>query len=74
MAVGDAVFVRSNFHDPEKLTVGIWFSGRVVDGVPVAGDDAVDVGWFPPEDLPALAFETDAELFRRRYGVDVEPA
>jgi 8-oxo-dGTP diphosphatase len=74
VAVGDPIFVRSNFHDPEKFTVGIWFSGRVVDGVPVAGDDAVDIGWFPPQDLPALAFETDAELFRLRYGIDVEPA
>ena len=74
VAVGDPIFVRSNFHDPEKVTVGIWFSGRVLDGVPAAGDDAVDVGWFSPQDLPALAFETDAELFRIRYGVDVGPA
>lgn len=74
VAVGESIFVRSNFHDPEKFTVGIWFSGRVESGVPVAGDDAVDVGWFRTEDLPALAFETDAELFRLRYGVDVQPA
>jgi 8-oxo-dGTP diphosphatase len=60
--VGDPVFVASNFHDPEKLTVGVWFSGRIVSGVPQAGDDAVDIGWFPLDDLPTLAFETDTTL------------
>ena len=74
VTVDEPIFVRSNFHDPEKFTVGIWFGGKVVGGEPVAGDDAVDLGWFAPEELPALAFETDAELFRLRYGVDVEPA
>lgn len=68
--IGEAIFVRSNFHDPEKLTVGVWFDGRIVAGVPVAGDDAVDVGWFDPQELPALAFDTDAELFRIRFGVE----
>jgi 8-oxo-dGTP diphosphatase len=63
--VGEVVFVRSNFHDPAKLTVGIWFEGRVIEGEPQAGDDAVDVGWFPLDDLPALAFPTDTELLLR---------
>lgn len=71
--VHDVIFVQSNFHDPEKLTVGIWFAGRVRGGIAVAGDDAVDLGWFGPDELPALAFETDAELFRLRFGVDVTP-
>ena len=68
--VGDPVFVASNFHDPEKLTVGIWFAGEVVGGELAAGDDAVDVGWFALDRLPPLAFDTDAELFRVRFGVD----
>ncbi len=62
--VGDPVFVASNFHDPEKLTVGIWFAGRIVGGVPQAGDDAVDIGWFALDDLPDLAFETDTALLQ----------
>jgi ADP-ribose pyrophosphatase YjhB (NUDIX family) len=68
--VGEPIFVSSNFHDPAKLTVGVWFTGEIVDGVAVAGDDAIDIGWFAPTDLPALAFETDVELFRRLLSVD----
>ena len=66
--VGEPIFVRSNFHDPAKLTVGIWFSGRIVAGTPAAGDDASEVGWFDVAELPDLAFETDAELLRLRFG------
>lgn len=57
--------VASNFHDPAKLTVGIWFEGRVVGGTLAAGDDADDAGWFALNDLPPLAFETDSVLLRR---------
>jgi 8-oxo-dGTP diphosphatase len=62
--IGDVVFATSNFHDPAKLTVGIWFSGTVTGGTLGAGDDADDVGWFKLDDLPPLAFETD-EMFLR---------
>ena len=57
--IGDPVFVASNFHDPTKLTVGIWFSGNVTGGTLQAGDDAVEVGYFPLDGLPEMAFETD---------------
>ena len=60
--VGDVVQVTSNSHDPAKRSVGVWFEGTVVGGTLQAGDDAVDVGWFPLDDLPDMAFETDIAL------------
>ncbi len=66
--IGAVIHVASNFHDPEKLTVGVWFEGTAIAGELVAGDDADDVGWFPITELPPLAFPTDADLLRRLRG------
>jgi ADP-ribose pyrophosphatase YjhB (NUDIX family) len=68
--VGDVVWVASNFHDPAKLTVGIWFAGTVVGGTLIAGDDADEAAYFPLDDLPPLAFETDV-AYLRGLGADV---
>lgn len=65
VAIGEPIFVASNSHDPAKLTVGIWFRGTVTGGSLVAGDDAVDVGYFDIDDMPPLAFDTDRALFER---------
>lgn len=62
--IGDVVFATSNFHDPAKVTVGIWFDGTVTGGSLEAGDDADEVGWFSLDDLPPLAFETDEAFLR----------
>lgn len=62
--IGDVVWVASNFHDPAKLTVGIWFAGTVVGGGLVAGDDAEEAGFFTRDELPPLAFDTDAAYLR----------
>jgi 8-oxo-dGTP diphosphatase len=59
--VGPVLAVHSNFHDPERLTVGLWFAGRVEGGVLMAGDDLNAVQFFPLADPPQpLAFPTDA--------------
>lgn len=63
--VGDPVFVATNTWNPEKHTVGVWFSGEITGGALQAGDDADEVGWFDLSDLPPLAFDTDTELLDR---------
>ena len=58
--VGEVYAVHSNFHDPESLTVGIWFRGTVAGGKLEAGDDLDQVGYFSLDTLPEpLAFPTD---------------
>ena len=37
--VGPVYTVHSNFHDPESLTVGIWFQGTLIGGSLRAADD-----------------------------------
>jgi hypothetical protein len=58
--VGEAVAVHSNFHDPERLTVGIWFAGRVAGGRLAPADDLDEARFFPLDAPPSpLAFPTD---------------
>ncbi len=58
--LGPVFTVHSNFHDPESLTVGIWFTGVAVGGRLQAADDLDQVNFFPLDALPNdLAFPTD---------------
>lgn len=58
--LGQVFTVHSNFHNPEALTVGIWFTGIVVGGHLQAADDLDEVNYFPLDALPTeLAFPTD---------------
>ncbi len=66
--IGDVVWVSTNFHDPAKVTVGVWFEARVTGGILVAGDDAVEARYFPPGALPELAFPADAEVIAALVG------
>lgn len=61
--IGEVAFVASNFHDPAKLTVGIWFQATVIGGTLRAGDDAAEARYFWLTELPPLAFKTDRDLF-----------
>ncbi len=63
--IGEVAHVASNFHDPAKLTVGVWFWATVTGGEAAPGDDADDLGFFALDDLPELAFDTDRELMAR---------
>lgn len=60
--VGDVAAVHSNFHDAARLTVGIWFHGRIAAGEAAAADDLDRVEFFSLADLPPLAFPTDAQV------------
>jgi ADP-ribose pyrophosphatase YjhB (NUDIX family) len=62
VALGEVVAVHSNFHDPTKQTVGVWFRGRIIGGALRAGDDLDRLGYFPLERPPTLAFPTDAQV------------
>jgi 8-oxo-dGTP diphosphatase len=67
VTLGDPIHVETNLHQPDRPTVGIWFAATMVDphATPVAGDDAVAVGWFDLTRPPALAFPTDASLLAK---------
>jgi len=72
--LGPILSVHSNFHDRERLTVGLWFAGRVVGGTLRPADDLDRVDFFPLLSPPApLAFPTDevvlAELREGKMGM-----
>lgn len=67
VVLGDVLQVVNNDHETERPTVGVWFAATPTDSAatPVAGDDAVAVGWFDPASPPPLAFPTDVALLDR---------
>ena len=73
------ISVISNFFAPSLHTLVINLYGRVVGGVAEAGDDLVELDWFPFEGpLPELAFEAEAHIIERYHaeriaGAPVDP-
>jgi len=51
--------VQSNFHNPDKHSVGIWFLSQVTGGELQAGDDLDRAEFFSLDEIPSLAFPTD---------------
>jgi ADP-ribose pyrophosphatase YjhB (NUDIX family)/GNAT superfamily N-acetyltransferase len=41
------------------------YAAHVISGEIAAGDDAVDAGWFGPEELPEIAFRTHRKVLRQ---------
>src|SRR6266545_4614946 len=54
--------------DPRGWTVSVVYLAQInaTDAKPVAADDAEEVGWFPLDDLPVLAFDHAMILARAR--------
>jgi 8-oxo-dGTP diphosphatase len=63
VAAGAVLTAESNFHDPLRLTVGIWFLVRYLCGSVRPGDDADRAGFFPLSEGPEpMAFPTDRRV------------
>jgi ADP-ribose pyrophosphatase YjhB (NUDIX family) len=54
--------VQSNFHEPERHTVGIWFLSRIRGGKMQAGDDLLEIAYFDLNSYPTMAFPTDIKV------------
>lgn len=50
------------YSDAGEQVIFIAFAGTVVDGEPVAGDEALEVAFFAPDALPALPFPHDQRV------------
>ncbi len=58
------------YHNPEAVDQGgasvfILYHAQLIKGEVRAGDDAEDVGFFPPDDLPELAFSSTLDAIQR---------
>jgi 8-oxo-dGTP diphosphatase len=46
------------YQDASEYTLNLFYSAEIVSGVPVAADDALEIGWFGPQEIPEnIAFE-----------------
>lgn len=60
--------VHSNFHAPERQTVGIWFYAEEIRGTPHCADgEFLEIAYFEAAAPPVLAFPTDALVLRQLF-------
>ncbi len=50
------------FQEPGSRVVFLAFAATAGDEQPVCGDECLDVRYFPPDELPPLAFDSDAAI------------
>lgn len=62
VALEGILAVKSNFHEPEKQTVGIWYRGSRISGSLRPGGDLLQARFVDLGDLPPLKFPTDREV------------
>jgi ADP-ribose pyrophosphatase YjhB (NUDIX family) len=73
LKLGDVFAVHSNFHDPERHTVGIWYTTEVDDFSKAnAGGDLIELRPFPWDQLPNLIFPTDREVVGKLHKISLE--
>ena len=64
IALGSLIALLSS---PGEIVVLAVYTGTILDGVETAGDDLTELGWFPPDALPELAFPHDRAIIDRLF-------
>ncbi len=50
------------YSEAGETVIFIAYAGRIVSGTAAPGDEAIEVAWFGPDDLPPLAFAHDGDV------------
>jgi 8-oxo-dGTP diphosphatase len=46
------------YQDASEFTLNLFYSAEIIAGTPVAADDALEIGWYGPHEIPEnIAFE-----------------
>ncbi|MGY8771059.1 MAG: NUDIX hydrolase [Pirellulales bacterium] len=62
VSLQDVLAIKSNFHNLEHQTVGIWYHGHQISDSPRPGSDLVDLAFTEMGSLSDLVFPTDLEV------------